>query len=63
MPNLRTKFLTVPREVVLPRLDVVLGLATRAIKPLVELLGAAALKVGDDQAGVGSGTVRNFVRG
>jgi hypothetical protein len=30
---------------VLPRLDVVLGLAAGAIKPLVELLGAAALKV------------------
>ncbi len=41
-------------EVVLPRLDVVLGLAARAIKPLVELLGAATGKIGDDKAGVGS---------
>src|SRR5579859_7828909 len=39
---------------VLPCLDVVLGLATRAIKPLVELLGAAARKIGHDEAGVSS---------
>ena len=41
-------------EVVLPRLDVVLGLAAGAVEPFVEMLGAAAFEVGDDEAGVGS---------
>src|SRR5438046_9413836 len=41
-------------EMVLPRLDVVLRLTARAIEPLIELLGAAALQVGDDKAGIGS---------
>src|SRR5947207_7272408 len=41
-------------EMVLPRLDVVLRLTARAIDPLIELLGAAALQVGDDKAGIGS---------
>ena len=41
-------------EMVLPRLDVVLRLTARAVEPLVELLGAAALEVGDDEAGIGS---------
>ena len=39
---------------VFPRLDVVLGLAAGAIEPLVEVLGAAAFEVGDDEAGIGS---------
>src|SRR6516225_258450 len=34
-------------EVVLPRLDMVLGLAARAIEPLIEVLGATTLEVGD----------------
>ena len=41
-------------EVVLPRLDVVLGLAARAVEPLVKVLGAAAFQVGDDKAGIGA---------
>jgi hypothetical protein len=41
-------------EVVLPRLDVVFGLAAGAIEALVEVLGAAGFEVGDDKAGVGS---------
>ena len=41
-------------EVVLPRLDVVLGLAASAVEPLVKVLGAAAFKVGDNKAGVGA---------
>src|SRR5512133_363414 len=41
-------------EVVLPRLDVVLGLAAGAVEPLVKVLGAAAFKVGDNKAGVGA---------
>src|SRR5215471_15435909 len=41
-------------EVVLPRLDVVLGLAAGAVEPLVEVFGAAAFEVGDDEAGIGS---------
>src|SRR5262252_4190685 len=39
-------------EVVLPRLDVVLGLAAGAVEPLVKVLGAATFKVGDNKAGV-----------
>src|SRR5260370_37164560 len=39
-------------EMVLPRLDVVLRLTARAVEPLIELLGAAALEVGDDKAGI-----------
>ena len=45
---------TIGGEVVLPRLDVVLGLTAGAVEPLVEVLGAAAFQVGDDEAGVGS---------
>jgi hypothetical protein len=41
-------------EVVLPRLDVVFGLAAGAVEPLVNVLGAAAFEVGDDKAGVGA---------
>src|ERR1700747_988320 len=41
-------------EAVLPRLDVVLGLAAGAVEPLVEVLGAAAFEVGDNKAGVGA---------
>src|SRR5271169_4031112 len=41
-------------EVVLPRLDVVFGLAAGAIEPFVEVLGAAAFQVGDNEAGIGS---------
>src|SRR6201997_5118075 len=41
-------------EVVLPRLDVVFGLAAGAVEPLVNVLGAAAFKVGDDKADVGA---------
>src|SRR5246127_3537789 len=44
----------VSREVVLPRLDVVFGLATGAVEPLVTVLGAADFEVGDDKAGVGA---------
>src|SRR5438874_7339433 len=40
-------------EMVLPRLDVVLRLAARAVEPLIEVLGAATLQVGDDKAGIG----------
>src|SRR5215469_16403623 len=39
---------------VLPRLDVVLGLTARAVEPLVKVLGAAALETGDDEPGIGS---------
>src|SRR5690348_10866000 len=45
---------TIGGEVVLPRLDVVLGLAAGAIEPFVKVLGAAALQVGDNEAGIGS---------
>src|SRR5258705_9643157 len=41
-------------EMVLPCLDVVLGLTTRAVEPLVEVLGAAAFEAGDDEPGIGS---------
>src|SRR5690349_15173940 len=41
-------------EVVLPCLDVVLGLAAGAVEPLVKVLGPAAFEVGDDKAGVGA---------
>ena len=41
-------------EVVLPRLDVVFSLAAGAVEPLVKVLGAAAFKVGDNKAGIGS---------
>src|SRR5437764_14682096 len=41
-------------EVVLPRLDVVLGLAAGAVEPFVKVLGAPAFEIGDDEAGVGS---------
>src|SRR5580692_6569853 len=41
-------------EMVLPCLDVVLGLTARAIEPLVEVLGAAAFQAGDDEPGIGS---------
>ena len=41
-------------EVVLPRLDVILGLAAGAVEPLVKVLGAAAFKVGDNKADVGA---------
>src|SRR5271169_5833154 len=41
-------------EVVLPRLDVVFGLAAGAIEPVVKVLGAAAVQVGDNEAGIGS---------
>src|ERR1700757_4338484 len=39
---------------VLPCLDVVLGLTTRAVEPLVEVLGAAAFEAGDDEPGSGA---------
>src|SRR3984893_1622748 len=39
---------------VLPCLDVVLGLTTRAVEPLVEVLGAAAFQAGDDEPGIGA---------
>ena len=42
-------------EVVLPGLDVVLGLAAGAIEPLVEVLGAPGFEIGDDEAGIGAG--------
>lgn len=38
----------------LPRLDVVLGSAAPAVDILVERLGLATCKVGDDEAGVGT---------
>ncbi|UVK50368.1 hypothetical protein DBIPINDM_008075 (plasmid) [Mesorhizobium sp. AR02] len=38
----------------LPRLDVVFGGAAPAVEVLVERLGLAAGKVGDDEAGVGA---------
>lgn len=38
----------------LPRLDVVLGRAAPAVDILVERLGLATCKVGDDEAGVGA---------
>ena len=41
-------------EVVLPRLDVVLGLTARAVEPFIEMLGTAAFEVGDDEPGIGS---------
>src|SRR6516162_3062581 len=41
-------------EMVLPCLDVVLGLTTRAVEPLVEVLGAAAFEAGDDEPGIGA---------
>src|SRR4051794_23728493 len=41
-------------EVVLPRLDVVLRPAARAVEPLVEVLGAAPFQIGHDKAGVGA---------
>src|SRR5438128_9649181 len=41
-------------EMVLPCLDVVLGLTARAVEPLVEVLGAAAFEAGDDEPGIGS---------
>ena len=40
-------------EVVFPRLDMVLGLAARAIEPLIEMLGATTLEVGDDEISAG----------
>src|SRR5271166_582972 len=42
----------VGREVALPRLDVVLGLAAGAVQRLVKPLGAAAGKICHDEAGV-----------
>src|SRR5882762_10885523 len=41
-------------EMVLPCLDVVLGLTARATEPLVEVLGAAAFEAGDDEPGIGA---------
>src|SRR5260370_38971725 len=41
-------------EMVLPRLDVVLRLTARTVEPLIDRLGAAALEVGDNKAGIGS---------
>ena len=41
-------------EVVLPRLDVVFGLAAGAVEPFVKVLGAPGLEVGDNEAGVGA---------
>src|SRR6202040_1183624 len=41
-------------EMVLPCLDVVLGLTTRAVEPLVEVLGAATFQAGDDEPGIGA---------
>jgi hypothetical protein len=37
-------------EVVLPRLDVVLGLTARAVEPFIEMLVAAAFEVGDQSS-------------
>ena len=48
----------VSRQVVLPCLDVVLGLAAGAVEPLIEVFGAAAFEIGDDEAGVGSSESR-----
>jgi hypothetical protein len=39
----------VSSEMVLPCLDVVLGLTARAVEPLVKLLGAAGFETGDDE--------------
>src|SRR5690348_16456162 len=39
---------------VLPCLDVVLGLTARAVEPRVKMLGAAAFEAGDDEPGIGS---------
>src|SRR5438270_11993704 len=39
---------------VLPCLDVVLGLTARAVEPLVKVLGTAAFEAGDDEPGIGS---------
>src|SRR5438874_6035369 len=39
---------------VLPCLDVVLGLTARAIEPLVKVLDAAAFQAGDDEPGIGA---------
>ena len=44
----------VSREMVLPCLDVVLGLTAGAVEPLVKVLGAAAFETGDDEPGIGS---------
>ena len=41
-------------EMVLPCLDVVLRLTARTVEPLIDQLGAAALQVGDNKAGIGS---------
>lgn len=41
-------------EMRLPRLDVVLGSAAPAVDILVERLGVATCKVGDDEAGIGT---------
>src|SRR5215471_10386525 len=39
---------------VLPCLDVVLGLTARAVEPLVKVLGAAAFETGEDEPSIGS---------
>lgn len=44
----------VSSEMVLPCLDVVLGLTARAVEPLVKVLGAAGFETGDDEPGIGS---------
>src|SRR5262249_1916008 len=44
----------VSSEMVLPCLDVVLGLTARAVEPLVKVLGAAAFEIGHDKPGIGS---------
>jgi transposase len=41
-------------EMVLPCLDVVLGLAAGAVELLIKVLGAPGFEVGDDEAGIGS---------
>jgi hypothetical protein len=41
-------------EVGLPRLDMIFRLSAHAIEPFVEFLGATALQIGDDEAGVGA---------
>src|SRR6266581_6396355 len=44
----------ISREVSLPRLDVVFGLAACAVQRLVKALGATAGKIGHDEPGVAS---------
>jgi len=49
-------------EVVLPRLDVVLGLAAGAVEPLVNVLGAAALRIKRVSVPSGPASTRAMMR-